>query len=184
MNKCLFLDRDGVINVDKGYVINIEDFEFIEGIFELTKIAMKENFIICIITNQAGIGRGYFSEEDFLNLSKWIIEAFSQKGITISKIFYSPYHPIYGKGKYKKDHFSRKPNPGMLLDAIKEFNIDPVNSVLIGDKLSDIQAGISADIKTNILLSMHDSFHREANMSFITVKSLNEASSIISKISK
>ena len=140
-NKALFLDRDGVINIDHGHVGKIEDFDFVDGIFELCQKAQNSGHLIVIITNQAGIAKGYYSEEDFLTLTSWMETEFRKNGVTISKTYYCPYH-IEGKiEKYKKESEDRKPNPGMILKAIKEFNIDPNQSILIGDKDTDIEAG-------------------------------------------
>jgi len=156
MNKALFLDRDGVINVNHGYVHEVENCHFLDGIFDLTRLAIREGFIICIVTNQAGIGRGYYTEQQFHDFMCWMSARFEQEGVVISRVFYSPYHPIHGVGKYKKDDFSRKPNPGMLLDAINDFSIDAGASILIGDSISDIQAGVAAGIGTNLYLGESD----------------------------
>ena len=147
MNKALFLDRDGVINVEKNYVYKIEDFEFIDGIFELAKSYQEKGFLIIVITNQAGIGRGYYTEEDFHKLNNWMIEQFKQRGIEITEVYYCPYHPTHGIGEYLKDSYDRKPNPGMILKAQEKYNIDLSQSILIGDKESDIEAGRNAGIK-------------------------------------
>lgn len=153
MNKALFLDRDGVINVEKNYVHKIEDFEFIDGIFELTKSFQKMGYLIIVITNQAGIGRGYYSEKDFHILNDWMIEQFEKKGIRITEVYYCPFHPTHGIGKYKKDSFDRKPNPGMILKARDMYNINLCESFLIGDKESDIQAGKNAGIENTVLFT-------------------------------
>lgn len=150
MNRALFLDRDGVINVEKNYVYKIEDFEFIDGIFELTKYFQDKGYLIVVITNQAGIGRGYYTEEDFHKLNDWMIEQFKKRSITITEVYYCPYHPTHGIGEYLKDSFERKPNPGMILKASEKYNIDLSESVLIGDKDSDIKAGEAAGILKNI----------------------------------
>lgn len=151
MNKALFLDRDGVINLEKNYVHKIEDFEFIDGIFELTKYFQDKGYLIIVITNQAGIGRGYYTEEDFHKLNDWMIDQFKQRGILITEVYYCPFHPTHGIGKYKKDSFDRKPNPGMILNATRKYNINLSESILIGDKESDIEAGKSAGVGMNIL---------------------------------
>lgn len=153
MNKALFLDRDGVINVEKNYVHKIEDFEFIDGIFELTQYFQDKGYLIIVITNQAGIGRGYYTEEDFHKLNDWMIDQFKQKGILITEVYYCPFHPTHGIGEYKKDSFDRKPNPGMILDATRKYNINISESILIGDKESDIEAGNNANIGRNILFN-------------------------------
>lgn len=152
----LFLDRDGIINIDHGYVHRREDFEFIEGIFDVARYAYEHNFKLVVVTNQAGIGRGYYSEAEFNELTVWMCEQFSTAGCPIDKVYFSPYHPIAGVGHYRKDDFSRKPNPGMILQARAELGLDLERSVLIGDQFSDIQAGIAAGVGRNLLLSSLD----------------------------
>ena len=147
MNKALFLDRDGVINIDKNYVHKIKDFEFIDGIFDLCDFFQKKDFLIFIITNQAGIARGYYNEKDFSNLTTWMLKEFSKRGIEITKVYYCPHHP-----DFTGECNCRKPKPGMILRAKEEFNVDLTNSILIGDKNSDIEAGIKAGIKYNFLI--------------------------------
>ena len=151
-NKAIFLDRDGVINVEKNYVHRVEDFEFIKGIFELCALVQRLNFRIIIITNQAGIGRGYYTIDDFDRLTKWMLAQFKARGICIAKVYYCPYHPTSGVGEYRKDSFERKPNPGMILDAKREFDLDLSKSILIVDKDSDIEAGRAAGVQWNIKL--------------------------------
>jgi D-glycero-D-manno-heptose 1,7-bisphosphate phosphatase len=149
----LFLDRDGVINVNHGYVHTVEKFEFIDGIFNLVRTAHANNLKVVVITNQAGIGRGFYSEYQFHELTSWMCKEFMNAGAPIDKVYFSPFHPTEGLGKYKKDDFSRKPNPGMILQAQQELGLDLENSILIGDKGSDIQAGIAAGLGLNILFS-------------------------------
>lgn len=156
LRKCLFLDRDGVINVDKNYVYKIEDFEFIDGIFAFAKAALLKNYLICVITNQSGIGRGYYTVEDFELLTTWMCQEFCAEGIPITKVYFSPYHPVHGIGPYKREHSSRKPNPGMILQAAHEYGIDLNKSVLIGDKVTDLEAGHNSGIKTNIYFGSED----------------------------
>jgi D-glycero-D-manno-heptose 1,7-bisphosphate phosphatase len=149
----LFLDRDGVINVDHGYVHQIDRFEFMDGIFELCRLAQELGFYIFVVTNQAGIGRGYYTEEDFCSLTRWMCEVFKGEGVNIQKVYFCATHPEYGLGHYKTESVMRKPNPGMLLQAARDFNIDLSASVLIGDKGSDIAAGLSAGVRSNLLLA-------------------------------
>ena len=170
----LFLDRDGVINVDHGYVHRIEQIEFIDGIFDLVRQARSKYYKVVVVTNQAGIGRGYYTEEDFNQLTEWMLCQFVDVGASIGKVYFSPYHPIHAKGKYLKDDFSRKPKPGMLLRARDELQIDLSTSVLIGDKESDIQAGIAAGVGTNLLLSPHAARSADGP-SFPSITSLQEA---------
>ena len=152
-NKALFLDRDGVINVDYGHVGKIENFHFIDGIFELCQEAQSKGYLIVIVTNQAGIAKGKYTEEQFLELTKWMENEFLNYKIKIAKTYYCPYHEKAAIKQYKQDSFDRKPNPGMLLKAIKEFNIDPRKSIMIGDKESDMEAGRRAKIKNRELFS-------------------------------
>lgn len=151
MRRALFLDRDGVININHGYVHQIKNFDFIDGIFELAKAAHAGRYLLIVVTNQAGIARGYYTEQQFLELSEWMCEQFKMRGAPIAKVYYSPYHPTAGLGKYKKDDFTRKPKPGMILKARSELNIDIEKSILIGDSVSDIQAGIAAGVGCNVL---------------------------------
>ena len=148
----LFLDRDGVINIDYGYVHKKDDFHFVDGVFELVREAVAKGYMIFIVTNQSGIGRGYYTEADFHGLTEWMLARFQSEGVVITKVYFSPYHPVYGEGRYKKEHSSRKPNPGMILQAANEFGLDLKTSVLIGDKSSDIMAGISAGVGKNLYL--------------------------------
>ena len=166
--KALFLDRDGVINHNFGYVHKIEDFKFIEGIFDLVRAAKQKEYLIIIVTNQAGIGRGLYSEADFLMLTEWMKLRFKENNSSVDDVFFSPFHPKFGIGEYKKDSFHRKPNPGMLLDAQKKYNITFSKSILIGDKNSDIEAGLAAGIPTNILFSTDLSCEESINIKLLS----------------
>lgn len=146
-NKALFLDRDGTLNIEKNYVYKIEDFDFVDGIIELIKTYQQKGFLIFIITNQAGIARGFFTEQDYQHLTDWMINKLKSFDIQIAKVYHCPHHPdVTGECK------CRKPKPGMILQAINEFNINPSESVLIGDKKSDILAGQNAGVGKNIFI--------------------------------
>jgi D-glycero-D-manno-heptose 1,7-bisphosphate phosphatase len=151
-NKALFLDRDGVINLDHNYVCSPERFHFQEGIFELCRDAQKLNYLLLVVTNQAGIARGYYSESQFLTFMDWVVQQFEERQIRIDRVYYCPYHPTHGVGRYRFDSSDRKPKPGMLLQAQADFNLDLSSSVLIGDQLSDIAAADAAGVGTKILL--------------------------------
>jgi D-glycero-D-manno-heptose 1,7-bisphosphate phosphatase len=151
-NKALFLDRDGVINLEHTYVHSPETFHFQEGIFELCRDAQRLDYLLLVVTNQAGIARGYYSEAQFLALTTWMIREFDQRQIRIERVYYCPYHPTHGVGRYRLDSSDRKPKPGMLLRARNDFNLDLTSSLLIGDQLSDISAAEAAGVGTKILL--------------------------------
>ena len=146
MNKALFLDRDGVINVEKNYVYRIEDFEFIDGIFELCHKYIDEGFLIIVITNQAGIAKGFYSVDDLLKLTDWMVAQFQKQRVVLTKVYYCPHHPDVDISCE-----CRKPNPGMILQAANEFDLDLSQCVLIGDKESDLQAGRNAGLKESNL---------------------------------
>jgi D-glycero-D-manno-heptose 1,7-bisphosphate phosphatase len=137
MNKALFLDRDGIINEDTKYLHKAEDVVFIDGIFELCSIAQQKGYILIVVTNQAGIARGYFTEEAVHTLHEWMKKQFVEKGILISDFYYCPYHPSGIIEHYKKDSDCRKPKPGLFIQAIKDHNIDINQSLMVGDKQSD-----------------------------------------------
>lgn len=156
-NKALFLDRDGVINIDTNYTYKIEDIKFVDGIFELAKAAKNKGYMIFVITNQAGIGRGFYSEDDFNVATRFIEQRFKENGSEITKTYHCPYHPEHGVGKYKFDSFCRKPNAGMLFKAANEFRVNLAESLLIGDRESDIEAAINASVRTKIMFDHNGS---------------------------
>lgn len=149
--RALFLDRDGVINHDSGYTSKVENFRFIEGIFDLCRAARRSGYLLIVVTNQAGIGRGYYSEQDFLMLTEWMCGQFEAEGAPVVDVFYCPFHPDHGVGHYKKDSFDRKPNPGMLLQAAERYGLDMQNSIMIGDKDSDMWAAKNAGVGVRCL---------------------------------
>ena len=141
MVKALFLDRDGVINIEKDYLYKKEDFQFIDGIIELCKYYTTKDYLIYIVTNQSGIARGYYTESDFFDLTRWMCNEFKSQGIEISKVYHCPHHPsITGECS------CRKPYPGMLFEAQNDFDIDLKKSIIIGDKERDIEAGLNAGL--------------------------------------
>jgi D-glycero-D-manno-heptose 1,7-bisphosphate phosphatase len=152
MSKALFIDRDGVINREKDYVHKIENFEFVDGIFEALREFISKGFLIIVITNQAGIARGLYSEKDFEELTEWMIKQFESEGVKITDVFFDPTHPEYGKGSYKKESYYRKPNPGMILQAAEKYKTDLEKSILVGDKPSDAEAGKRAGVGSLFLV--------------------------------
>lgn len=165
--KIIFLDRDGVINYDYGYVSQIDKFEFIDGVFEACKYFQKLNYEIIIVTNQSGIGRGYYNEKEFYTLTQWILDRFKEHEINILKVYFCPHSP-------EEKCSCRKPNIGMIENACKDFDIDLENSWLIGDKITDIQTAINANIKNYILID-------SKNPDIITANNLLDTINIIIK---
>lgn len=152
-NKAIFLDRDGTINIDKNYMYKVEDFEFVKGAVEGLKILYDMGYKLIVVTNQAGIARGYYTEEDLKKLNSYMEEKLLEKGIKIEKSYFCPHHFEHGIGKYKIDCECRKPKPGMILEGIKEFCIDKEKSFMVGDKMSDAKAGINAGVTPIIVAS-------------------------------
>ncbi len=146
MNKAFFLDRDGVINHDKAYVVKKEDFEWLPGVFDACKRITDSGYLIVVVTNQSGIGRGYYTEQDFADLTHWMTRELQGKGIPVAGVYYSPYHATEGIGHYKKDSECRKPGPKMILDAANDHNIDVGQSVMIGDNPTDMEAARRAGV--------------------------------------
>ena len=143
--KALFLDRDGVINVDGDYVHRKKDFVFIDGIFDLCRMALAKDYLVIVITNQSGIGRGLYTEADFQKLTTWMHEEFAREKAPLTAVYHCPHAP--GDGCY-----CRKPKPGMLMAAQREWNIDMAHSIFIGNMETDIKAGRGAKVGRNVLL--------------------------------
>lgn len=137
----LFLDRDGVLNIDHGYVFRVADFEPVEGVFDALRLAAQRGYLLIVVTNQSGIGRGYFTQADYEILEAHIRRSFADEGVELDAIYHCPHHPDDGCD-------CRKPSPGMILRAAREYDIDLVTSVMIGDKESDAEAARAAGIGT------------------------------------
>lgn len=160
MQKAIFLDRDGVINIDKGYVSKIEDFEFCEGVFEALKHFQKLGYLLILVTNQSGIGRGYYSEEDFQTLMDWVQKELLHVSIKLDAIYYCPHAP--------EAHCEcRKPKSGMFKEALKAFDIDVNHSWMIGDKASDIEAARCVGIKETIFIGTTPNTHAKYCVNFL-----------------
>lgn len=150
--KAIFLDRDGTINVDHGYVHQIDDFQLIEGVGRALKQLQDKGWLLVLVTNQSGIARGYFSEEQFLQLTEWLDWSLDEDyGVVLDGIYYCPHHPE-GQGEYRENCDCRKPNAGMFSQAIRDLGIDPSQSIMVGDKLEDMLAAQNAGVKTKILV--------------------------------
>ena len=151
MEKAVFLDRDGTINIDHGYVHEIDQFEFVEGSIEALLELKKMGYLLVLVTNQSGIARGYFSEDQFLQLTEWMDWSLADRGVDLDGIYYCP-HLADGIGEYRQDCDCRKPKAGMLLQAAKELDIDLNRSFMVGDKTEDMMAGKAAGIAHTVLV--------------------------------
>jgi D-glycero-D-manno-heptose 1,7-bisphosphate phosphatase len=150
--RALFLDRDGVVNRDAGYLYKIEDCQFIDGLFDMCRVARRLGYLLIIATNQSGIARGCFTEQDFQTLMAWMRDRFLLEGAPLAAVYHCPYHPD-GVGEYRKQSDWRKPAPGMLLQAARDFSLDLSASVLIGDQERDIAAARAAGLGAAIRLA-------------------------------
>ncbi len=151
MNNAIFFDRDGVLNIDPGFLHKLEDLVFYPTVVDTLAQLAKTDYKIIIVTNQAGIARGYYSEEEYKAFEKDFLDELarlSNNQIRIDKVYYCPHHAKEGIGEYKKNCICRKPEIGMLKQAQKDFDIDFSKSFIVGDRLSDIQAGITAGLTT------------------------------------
>ena len=141
-----FLDRDGVINVDSGYVGRWEDFEYLPDAVEGLKQLQNAGFKLFVVTNQSGIARGYYTEDDFLALTKAMTADLSAKGVTLAAVYYCPYLEDADLEPYRVASYLRKPEPGMLLKAAQDHDIDLSRSIMVGDKVSDMVAAERAGV--------------------------------------
>lgn len=148
----VFLDRDGVINQDTGYVSCIDDFHFIDGAIEALQLLKKKGYSLVVVTNQSGIARGYYSEEQFMQLTEWMDWSLADRDVDLDGIYYCPHHPTAGEAPYRQECNCRKPAPGMLLDAARELDIDLAASYIVGDKAADMQAARAAGVGHKILV--------------------------------
>jgi len=143
MKRAVFIDRDGTINEEKDYLYRADEFTFIPGAPEAIRLLNEAGFLVIVVTNQSGVARGYYTEEDVHLLHRHIAAQLEQVGARVDAWSYCPHHPA-GRGSYALPCRCRKPLPGMLLEAAGRFEIDLQFSVMIGDKLVDVEAGRAA----------------------------------------
>jgi D-glycero-D-manno-heptose 1,7-bisphosphate phosphatase len=142
----VFLDRDGVINVDSGYVGDWDSFVFLPGVIEAMRRLCDAGYALVIVTNQSGIGRGYYTEDDFHTLTERMCKELSQHGVSIAGIYFCPHLPEATLAHYRKACDCRKPQPGLIHRAAEELDVDLSRSAMVGDKDSDMQAALAAGI--------------------------------------
>ncbi len=142
----VFLDRDGVINVDSGYVGDWDSFVFLPGVIEAMRALCDAGYALVIVTNQSGIGRGFYTEEDFQVLTERMCNELSRHGVSIAGVYFCPHLPEAALPQYRKTCDCRKPKPGLIHRALEELDIDLTRSAMVGDKSSDMQAALAAGI--------------------------------------
>jgi D-glycero-D-manno-heptose 1,7-bisphosphate phosphatase len=152
MSKALFLDRDGVINHEIGYLYRPEDVRFVDGIFPLCRTAQALGYKLVVVTNQSGIARELYTTAQFESLMAWMREQLLREQITLDAVYHCPYHPEHGVGAWKREHEDRKPSPGMLHRGARDLGIALGDSVLVGDRCSDIAAANAAGLRQAFLL--------------------------------
>ena len=152
--RALFLDRDGIINEDLGHVCRIENFHFLPNLFAVCRRFRDAGFKLVVVTNQAGIAKGYYTVEDFIILSDWMSAEFIKAGAPLSGIYYCPHHPDGKVAEYRKICDCRKPAPGLLLRAQQDLRLNMSKSILVGDKDSDILAGRAAGVEVCYLMRL------------------------------
>ncbi|MHC1698554.1 MAG: D-glycero-beta-D-manno-heptose 1,7-bisphosphate 7-phosphatase [Geobacteraceae bacterium] len=148
LHKAVFLDRDGVINVEKGYLHRIEDFEFLPGVPQALRLLKEAGFLLVVVTNQSGVARGFYSLETVHEIHRHLQKELAVAGVALDGFYICPHHPEHGAADSAGECDCRKPLPGMIERAISDFRIDPARSFLVGDKLSDIDAGRAAGCRT------------------------------------
>jgi D-glycero-D-manno-heptose 1,7-bisphosphate phosphatase len=172
IDRALFLDRDGVVNEEVGYLHRAEEVRFVDGIFPLCRTATRLGYRLIVVTNQAGIARGYYSEADFHVLMEFMRGQLRAEGVELDAVYYCPFHPEHGIGEYKREHEDRKPGTGMLLRGATEFGVELRESVMVGDRCSDVAAANAGELRQAFLISGTEAV--ECNGNYLAVDSLAE----------
>ena len=170
--RALFLDRDGVVNEEVGYLHRADEVRFVEGIFSLCRTAAGLGYRLIVVTNQAGIARGYYSEADFEALMEFMRGKLREEGVELDAVYYCPFHPEHGVGKYRQEHEDRKPGTGMLRRGSREFSVELSESVLVGDRCTDVGAANAAGLRQAFLISGTEA--KLCSGEYVAVKSLAE----------
>jgi len=170
--KVIFFDRDGVINEEVGYLHKIKDFKFINGVMDSCNYFLSLGYQIIVVTNQSGIGRGLYKEEDFQIVNEWMLGKFEQQGVSILDVFFCPHGP-------NDNCYCRKPKPGLFIDAMEKYDIDMKKSWMIGDKEADIEAANNAGIIQTILVKSGHKINEEKTSATFILDSILNAQSIL-----
>lgn len=155
--RAAFIDRDGVINEELGHVHRIADFHLLPGVSQGLRLLQDHGWMLVVVTNQSGIARGIYREDDFSRLTRHMLDLLTHDGVRIAGVYHCPHHPTAGVGELRLDCDCRKPKPGMLLRAASECGVSLLDSVIIGDKVGDLEAGANAGLAARILV---ESGHR------------------------
>lgn len=158
MKPAIFLDRDGTINVDYNYVHTIDTFHFIDGVIDALVELKEMGYLLVITTNQSGIARNVFTQEQFDTLTEWMDWSLIDRGVELDGIYFCPHDPNVDECE------CRKPNPGMILTAAKELDIDIANSYMVGDRISDLLAGKKAGVKKTVFVKTGDAMTKEVEV--------------------
>jgi D-glycero-D-manno-heptose 1,7-bisphosphate phosphatase len=150
--RALFLDRDGVVNEEVGYLHRAEEVRFVDGIFSLCRTAVGLGYRLIVVTNQAGIARGYYSEADFHALMLYMRTELQAEGVELDAVYFCPFHPEHGVGEYKREHEDRKPGTGMLRRGVDQFGVELNESVMVGDRCSDVAAANAGGLRQAFLI--------------------------------
>ncbi len=161
-SKAAFIDRDGVINDERNYVHRIEDFVLLPGVIDGLILLQNEGYRLIMVTNQAGIARGYYGQAAMEQLHAHLAAELAERGVTFHAIYFCPHHPQGSIAELAVECDCRKPAPGMLLQAARDFNLDLAASVLIGDKLSDVIAGKRAGVGRTVIVESGHKFDSDA----------------------
>lgn len=148
----IFLDRDGTINVDHGYVFESDNFEFIDGVIDAMRELKEMGFALVLVTNQSGIARGLFTEDQFMHLTEWMDWSLADRDVDLDGIYFCPHHPEGIVEEFRQSCDCRKPQPGMFLTAQQDLNIDMASSYMVGDKIEDMQAALAAGVGKKVLV--------------------------------
>lgn len=145
--RLVILDRDGVLNVDTGYPFEPSQIVWSEGVFAALRLLREAGFITVVATNQSGVARGFFSEQDVINLHSWMSDRILEEGGCIERFYFCPFHPEADVSQYRQDSFDRKPQPGMLMKAMTEYEVTVHHTVMIGDRNTDMEAAAAAGVR-------------------------------------